>query len=156
MSRCARPNSSSLLLLAMIVVDVLANAQANEPLIQADVYNALYETYVQCDHNLDLSRSEFIADKLERSQGGGIMMELLRKLITHNVQLAKQSMADKMKERELLVGEILRGSPNESSDELVDPAEAPTDRHEEIRQIDDFLKTERQNIKIHECVLNVL
>ena len=130
-------------------------AQGNEPLIQADVYNALYEAYVQCDDNLDQSRSEFITDKLERGRGNGISIEVLRKLLTHNVQIANQSIADTMKERELYVSEIL-GAHKESFDQPVDPAEAPKDRHKEVRKIDDFLKAKRQYVEIHECVLRVL
>jgi len=148
-------NSPALSLLVLLLVDVPSIAQGNEPLIQADVYNALYEAYVQCDDNLDQSRSEFITDKLERGRGDGISIELLRKLLTHNVQIANQSIADKMKERELYVSEILRAH-KESSDQPVDPAEAPKDPHKEIRQIDDFLKTKRQYVEIHECVLRVL
>ena len=60
-----------------------------------------------------------------------------------------------MKERELYVSEILRAD-QESSDQPVDPADAPKDRHKEIRQIDDFLKAKRQYVEIHECVLIVL
>ena len=72
-----------------------------------------------------------------------VSMEILRKLLTHNIQIANQSITDKMKERELYVSEILRAD-KESSDQAVDPADAPEDRHKEIRQIDDFLKAERQ------------
>lgn len=80
---------------------------------------------------------------------------MLRKLLTHNVQIAKQSIADKMNERELYVSEILRAH-KESFDQPVDPAEAPKDRHKEIRKIDDFLKAKRQYVEIYECVLTVL
>ena len=92
---------------------------------------------------------------LERGQGDGISIELLRKLLTHNVEIANQSIDHKMKERELYVSEILRAH-KEPSDQLVDPAEAPKDGHKEVRQIDDFLKSKRQYVEIHECVLNVL
>jgi len=130
-------------------------AQGNEPLIQADVYNTLYEAYVKCDDNLDQSRSEFITDKLERGRGNGISIELLRKLLTHNVQIANQSIADKMKERERYVSEILQG-PKESSDERVDPTEASKERHKKISQIDDFIKRKRPYVEVHECILAVL
>ena len=148
-------NSPALSLLVLLLVDVSSIAQGNEPLIQADVYDVLYEAFVQCDDNLDQSRSEFITDKLVRGRGDEISIELLRKLLTHNVQIANKSIADKTKERELYVKEILRAD-KESSDQPVDPAEAPKDRHEEIRQIDDFLKAKRQYVEIHECVLRVL
>ncbi len=148
-------NSPALSLLVLLLVDVPSIAQGNEPFIQADVYNALYEAFVLCDDNLDQSRSEFITDKLERGRGGEISIELLRKLLTHNIHIANQSITDKMKERELYVSEILRAH-KESSDQPVDSDEAPKDRHKEIGQIDDFLKAKRQYVEIHDCVLTVL
>jgi hypothetical protein len=155
MSRNAKINSPALSLLVLSLVAVPSNAQGNEPFIQADVYNALYEAYVQCDDNLDQSRSEFITDKLERGRGDKISIELLRKLLAHNLQVAEQSLADKIQERELYVSEILQ-PPKESSDERVDPAEASKERHKKIRQIDDFIKGKRQYVEVHECVLAVL
>ena len=154
MSQYAKTNSLALSLLVLLLVNVPSIAQGNEPLIQADVYNALYEAYVQCDDNLDQSRSEFITDKLERDGGTGMSIELLRKLLTHNVQIAIQSIADKKKERELYVSEIL-GAHEESVEQPVDSAEAPKDRHKEIRQIDDFLKANKRYVEVHECVLSV-
>jgi len=147
--------SPALSLLVLLLVDVPSIAQGNEPLIQADIYNALFEAFVQCDDNLDQSRSEFITDKLERDAGSGMSIELLRKLLTHNVQIAIQSIADKKKERELYVSEILRAH-KDSVEQPVDSAEAPKDRHKEIRQIDDFLKAKKRYVEVHECVLRVL
>ncbi len=155
MSRYAKPNSLALSLLVLLLVDVPLIAQGNEPLIQADVYDALYKTYVQCDDNLDQLRSEFITDKLERDGGNGMSIELLRKLLTHNVQIAIQSIADKKKEREIYDSEIL-GAHEESVEQPVDSAEAPKDHHKKIRQIDDFKKGKRQYVEVHECVLAVL
>ena len=80
---------------------------------------------------------------------------MLRKLLAHNVQTANQSIADKKKERELYVSEIL-GADKESVDQPVDSAEARKDGHKEIRQIDDFLKTKKVYVEVHECVLSVL
>ena len=77
MSRYAKPNSLTLSLLVLLLVDDPSIAQGNEPLIQADVYDALYKAYVQCDDNLDQSRSEFITDKLERDGGHGMSIEWL-------------------------------------------------------------------------------
>ena len=155
MNRNAKIDSPAISLLVLLLVAVPSNAQRNEPLIQADVYNALYEAYVQCDDNLDQSRSEFITDKLERDGGSGMSIELLRKLFTHNVQIANQSIADKIQERELYVSEMLR-APKVSSEESVEEAEASKERHEKIRQIDDFLKGKRQYVKVRECVLAAL
>ena len=155
MSRYAKTNTPALSLLILLLVDVPSIAQGNEPLIQADVYNALYEAYGQCDGDLDQSRSEFITEKLERDGGSGMSIELLRKLFAHNVQTAIQSIADRKKEREIYVSEIL-GADKESVDQPVDPAEAPKDRHKEIRQIDDFLKAKKIYVEVHECVLSVL
>ena len=155
MSRNAKINSPALSLLVLLLVAVPSNAQGNGPFIQADVYNALYEARVQCDDNLDQSRSEFITDMFERNRGNRISIELLRKLLAHNVQIAKQSIADKIQERELYVSEILQ-APKESSNERVDPAEASKERHKKIRQIDDFVKEKRQYVEVHECVLAVI
>jgi hypothetical protein len=155
MSRYAKTNSPALSLLVLLLVDVSSRAQGNEPLIQADVYDALYKAYVQCDDKFDQSRSEFITDKLERDGGNGMSIDLLRKVLTHNVQTANQSIADKTQERELYVEQILRAD-EEPSEQPVDSAEKPEDRHKEIRQIDDLLKEKRQYVEIHECVLGVL
>ena len=132
-----------------------SNAQRDEPFIQADIYNALYEGHVQCDENLDQSRSEFITDMFERNRGNRISMELLAKLLTHNIKVAKQSIADKAQERELYIAEVLR-APKGASDEPVDSPEASQGRHREIEQIDDFLREERRYVEIYECVLAVL
>ena len=155
MSRSAKINSPALWLLVLLLVAVPSNAQGNEPFIQADVYNELYEARVQCDDNLDQSRSEFITDMFERNRGNRVSIELLRQVLAHNVQVAKQSIADKMKERDLYVFEILQAR-KESSDERVDPAEASKERHKKIRQIDDFIKGKRHYVEVHECVLEVL
>jgi len=155
MSRNAKINSPVFSLLVVLVVAVPSNAPGNEPFIQADVYNALFEAHVQCDDNLDQSRSEFIIDMFERNRGNSISMELLRKLLTHRVKVAKQSIADKIQERELYVAEVLQ-APNESSDERIASAEVSKERHEKIRQIDDFIKRKRPYVEVHECVLAVL
>ena len=152
MSWNTKISSPALSLLVLLLVAVPSNTQGNEPFIQADVYNALYEARVQCDDNLDQSRSEFITDMYERNRGNRISMELLRKLLAHKVQVAKQSLADKIQERELYVSEILQ-APKESSDERVDPVEASKERHKKIRQIDDFIKRKRPYVEVHECVL---
>ncbi len=133
----------------------MSNSQENEPFVQADVYDALYEEQVQCDDDLDQSRSEFITDELERNAGNRLSMALLTKLLTHNVQTAKQSISDKTQERELYISEMLR-APKVSSEESAEEAKASKERHERIRQIDDFLKKERRYVEVHECVLAAL
>lgn len=82
-------------------------------------------------------------------------IELLRKLFTHNVQIANQSIGEQAQERELYVSEMLR-APKVSSEESVEEAKASKERHEKIRQIDVFLKREKRYVEIHECVLSVL
>jgi len=84
-----------------------------------------------------------------------ISMELLRKLLTHRVKIAEQSIAYKTRERELYAAEVQR-APKESSDERIASAEASKELHEKIRQIDDFIKGKRPYVEIHECVLAVL
>ena len=105
MSRNANINSPTLLLLLHFFVAVASSAEGSGPFIQADVYNALYEANVQCDDNLDQSRSEFITDEFERNSGNRVSMELLTRLLAYNVQTAKQSITDKTQERELYISE---------------------------------------------------
>ena len=155
MSRNAKIESPLLSLLFLSIVAIPSIGQGGEPFVQADVYNALYEAHFQCDDKLDQSRTEFITDSLERNRGNRIPIELLRKLVAYNVQIAKQSIADKIQEREHYVSEILRLS-KEFSDERIDPAEASGERHEKVRQIDKLLKGTRQYVEIHDCVLAVL
>jgi len=148
-------NSYALLLPVLILVGHPAIAQNNRAIAQADVYDVLYDAYVQCDDNLDQSRSEFITEKLERGRGEEISIELIGKLLAHNVQLASNAIADKMKERERYVNETL-ASNKESSDQPVDSAEATKDRHRTIRQIDDFIRQKTFYVKVNECVIEVL
>ena len=155
MRRNTKTNSYTLSLLALLLVAVTSNSQENEPFVQADVYDALYEAQVQCDDDLDRSRSEFITDELERNADNRVSMELLTKLLAYNVQAAKQSVSDKTQERELYVSEMLRAL-KVSSDESVEEAKASKERHEKIRQIDDFLKSERRYVEVRECVLAAL
>ena len=155
MIRKAKIISSEFSPLVLLLVAVTSNSQADEPFIQADVYNVLYEAQVHCDDNLGQSRSEFIVEMFERYRGNRVSIELLRKLMGHNVQVAQQLIADKTRERELYVSEIL-DEPKESSEEGVDSAAASKDRHEIIRQIDDFLTEKWEYVKVRECVLTVL
>jgi hypothetical protein len=140
---------------ALLLVAVAANAKENEPFNQADVYNALYEAYAQCDEDLDQSRSEFIADEIERNGANRLSMELLTTLLAYNVRSAKQSISDKTEERERYVAEMLR-APKMSVDESGEEADASRKRHEKIRQIDAFLKRERRYVAVRECVLETL
>jgi len=130
-------------------------AQGNEPLYQADVYDSLYEAYIQCDDNLDQSRSEFITDKLERGGGDLISIEELRKILMHNIKVANQSIAKNAKERELRVNDVLH-TDKDSPDQDVDPTNAIQEHREEIEQIDDDLKEQRLYVGIRLCVLGVL
>jgi len=148
-------NSPALSVLVLLFVAAPLNGQENKPFIQADVYNALYEARSHCDDSLDQSRSEFITEMFERYRGNSVSLELLKKLLTHNVQIENQSIADKIQERELYVSEILQ-APRESSDERADSVSASNERHKKIRQIDDFLKGKRQYVEVHECILAVL
>jgi hypothetical protein len=156
MIRNAKLNFPALsLLIVLFSTDGPSNSQENEPFIQADVYNTLFEAHVQCDDNLDQSRSEFITDMFERNRGNRVSMELVRQLLAHRMQVAKQFIADKTKERELYVSEILDREEEPSEDGL-DSAEASKLRHEKIRQIDDFLRPKRQYVEVHECVLQAI
>ena len=152
MSFNAKINSPALALLALLFVAALSISRGDEPFIQADVYNALYEAYVQCDDDLETSRSEFITDEFERNAGNKVSMELLTKALAYNMQSAKQSISDKAEERELHISEMLR-TPKVSSEQSVEEAKASKERHERIRQIDDSLKRERRYVEVRECVL---
>ena len=155
MSRNTKKTSHSSSLLALLLVAVTSDSQENEPFVQADVYDTLYEAQVQCDDSLDQSRSEFITEMFERYRRNSVSIELLRKLIRYNVQFAQRDIAEKTKERELYISELL-DVPEESSAEGVDPAEASNDRYGNIRRTDEFLKEERRYVEVHECVLTVL
>ncbi len=91
----------------------------------------------------------------ERYRSNNVSIELLRKLIRYNVQLAQHDIADKTRERELYIAELL-DVPEESSAEGVAPAEASNDRYGNIRRTDEFLKEKRRYVEVHECVLTVL
>ena len=155
MSRRVKISSPPLSQLVVLFIAVPSISQGDEPFIQADIYNTLYEAHVQCDNDLDLSRSEFITEMFERYRGNRVSMELLRKLIAHFVQVAKPPIADKTKERELYISQIL-DAPKESFQEDVEQDEACKERHKKIREIDDFLKGKRQYVEVQECVLKVL
>ena len=155
MSIHAKINSPALSLLGLLLAAVPSDSRGNEPFIQADVYNALYEAYVQCDDDLDLSRSEFITDEFERNAGNRLSMESLTRLLAYNVQTATQSISDKTREREFYISEMLR-APKVSSDQSVEEAKASKERHDKTRQIDDFLKRERRYVAVRQCVLAAL
>jgi hypothetical protein len=147
--------SRPLSLLGLLLAAAPSHSLADEPLNQADVYNTLYDAHVQCDEDLDQSRTEFITDELERNGANRLSMELLTTLLAYNLQSAMQSISDKTEERERYVAEMLR-APKMSVDESVEEAEASSDRHEKIRQIDAFLKRERRYVAVRECVLETL
>ena len=153
------PNTKSRSLASSLIALLLAaspsNSQVNEPFIQADVYDALYEAYAQCDDNLELSRSEFITSEFERNAGNRQSMELLTELLAYNVQTAKQSISDKTQERERYISEMLR-APKVSSEQNVEEAKASKELHEKVRQIDNFLKRKRRFVEVRECVLAAL
>ena len=155
MSRNAEISSYALTLLALLFVAVTSDSQENESFVQADVYDALYEAQVQCDDNLDQSRSEFITEMFERYRRNNVSMELLKKLIRYNVQLAERYIAEKTREREIYISELL-DVPEESSAEDVGPAAAPVDRYGNIRRADEFLREKWRYVEVHECILTVL
>jgi hypothetical protein len=146
----------AMLLFILVLANISSRAQEQEgePFIQADIYNALFEAYVQCDDGFDQTRSEFITEKLEQGSGE-ISIAALRKILNYNVQVASAAIAEKTSERELYVAEIL-GGKDKSTDQPVDPADEGEEPHKEIREIDDFLKEKTRYVEIHECVLEVL
>ena len=138
----------------LLLLGVWSNAQEDELFIQADVYNALYEAHVQCDNDFGQSRSEFITEKLEHDSGQ-ITIPSLKKILNYNVEVANQAIAQRMEERESYVSEII-GAQDGSMDQAEDLAEEDKVPHNEVREIDAFLKEQRQYVKVHECVLEVL
>ena len=137
-----------------LLVNVSSNAQNDERFVQADVYNALYEAYIQCDADFGQSRSEFITEKLELDSGQ-ITIVLLRKFLNYNIETANQAIAQKSAERESYVSEII-GAHGQSHGQQSDPAEDDKTPHKEIREIDAFLKEQRRYVEVHECVLEAL
>jgi hypothetical protein len=136
------------------VASLFSVALGDEPFIQADVYNALYEAYVQCDDDFGQSRSEFITEKLEYGSGQ-ITIASLKKILSSNIEIANQAIAQESAEREFYVAEIL-GGKNKSVDQPEDPAEEDKKPHKEVREIDAFLRERRRYVEIHECVLETL
>ena len=145
---------SAMSLLILLRVNIASNAEADESFIQADVYNALYEAYIQCDDDFGQSRSEFITEKLEHDSGQ-ITIASLKKILNYNVEVANQAIAQKLTERESYVSEII-GAHNESEDHPADLAEKDKESHKEVREIDTFLKEQRKYVEVHECVLEAL
>ena len=145
-------SAKSLLILPLVALS--SNAQQDEPFIQADVYYALFEAYVACDESFDQPRSEFITEKLEHDSGE-ISTASLKKILNYNVKTANQAVAQKSTEREFYVSEII-GAYNESKDQPGDLAEEDKEPHKEVREIDAFLKEQRQYVEVHECVLEAL
>ncbi len=141
-------------LLILLLVNISSNAQEDEPFIQADVYNALYEAYVQCDNNFDQTRSEFITEKLEHDSGQ-ITIASLKKILNYNVEAANQAIAKRSTEREFYVSEII-GAHNESNDQPGDLTEEDKEPHKEVREIDAFLKEQRRYVEVHECLHETL
>jgi len=141
-------------LLVFLLVNVPSNAQEDGLFVQADVYKALYEAYVRCDDDFGQSRSEFITEKLERDSGQ-ITIVSLKKILNYNVEVANQAIAEKSAEREIYVSEII-GEHNESDVQSRDLTDDDKEPHKEVREIDGFLKEQRQYVKVHECVLEAL
>lgn len=155
MSRDETVNSLASSLWLALLFSGTSNGQEEGLYIQADVYDTLYEAHVACDEELDQSRSEFITDMFQRNRDNPISMELLTKLLSHNVEVAKQSIAQKTQERVYYVDQVLAGQ-KESSGEPIYSSEMATDAHAKIEQIDGFLKRERRQVELDECVLSFL
>ena len=155
MSWNAMFNSYALSLLILLFVAAPLNGQEIKPFIQADVYNALYEARNHCDDNLDQSRSELITEMFERYRGNSVSLELLKKLLTHNVQIAKQAIADKIQTREHGMPES-QPPPNGSPDEDIDPAREKYEREKEVERIDEFVTAKERYVEVHECILATL
>jgi len=136
------------------VASFLSVTLGDEPFIQADVYNALYEAYVQCDGNFGQSRSAFITEKLEHGSGQ-ITIASLRKILSSNIEVANQAIAQKSAERDIYISEIL-ARKTKSVDQSEDPAEEGKNPHKEVREIDAFLKEQGRYVEVHECVLEAL
>lgn len=136
------------------VTNFLSAALGDEQIIQADVYNSLYEAYVECDEEFGQSRSEFITAKLELGSGQ-ITIASLKSILSSNIEDAKEAIFEKTAERELYVSEIIEGR-NKSADQQEELSEDNRSPHSEVREIDAFVKEQRRLVEIHECVLETL
>ena len=148
-------NSPAISLLILLFVVAPLNGQEYRPFIQADVYNALYEATNHCDDSLDQSRSEFITEIFERYRGNSVSLELLKKLLTHNVQIAKQAIADKIQAREAGMPES-QPPPNGSPDGGIDPTRENSKQEKEAEWIYEFVRAKEQYVEVHECILATL
>lgn len=126
-------------------------APADEQFIQADVYDALYQAYVECDSDFSQSRTEFISEKLEHD-AGQITIGSLDKILRYNIGVANKEIAEKSAERESLVAEII-GPRDPSEDRSEDRSDQDNETHQKVRDIDAFLKEQRQYVEVHECIL---
>ena len=131
-----------------------SSALGDDQLVQADVYDALYHAYVECDSDFRQSRSEFITEKLQHD-AGQISIADLEKILRYNIQVANQEIAEQSAERESLVAEII-GPQGQSESQTGDRSEHDKEIHQRFREIDDFLKKKRQYVDVHECVLEAL
>jgi len=137
-----------------LFLSVASNAQEDERFVQADVYNALYDAYIQCDADFGQSRSEFITEKLG-NDGGRITIASLRKILGYNVEMANLAIAQKSAERASYVSEIIEAD-SRSRSRPVDSDDGDKVPYKEVRKIDAFLREQRQYVKVHACVLAAL
>ena len=145
--------SRRVLLVVSAVSVIWSVALGDERFIQADVYDALYHAYVECDSDFRQSRSEFITEKLEHD-AGQITIASLNKILRYNIEVANKEIADKTAERESLVAEII--GPQYQSEGLAGyRSEQDKGTFQRVRDIDAFLKEKRQYVEVHVCILEV-
>jgi len=126
-----------------------------EPEFQADVYNELYEAHVKCDEELEQSRSEFIVEMFERNRGERISRELLRKLLVHNIEVAREELDKARKDRDRFISErmtdleTVQDSESKSNDRF-------RKRQEQLRLLDEKISARKRYVEVNLCVLSFL
>lgn len=150
----------SILVLGLCLTAQLAGAPTTEATqegsqLQADVYNELYEAHVECDEDLRQSRSEFIVEMFERNRGNRVSKELLRRLLLHNIKIARQDLNEWRKERERYVSERMKELEN-SSEKGVDSNDRFRERQEQLKSLDERIGFKQRYVEMSLCVLSVL
>lgn len=144
----------------LIVVPILlllskySSAQNDAQIVQADVYNALYEAYVECDPAFSQSRSEFIVEKL-KSAKGRFSIESLRAVLTHQLESAKEAVAEMSADREAYIAQSRRMDERTLS-QSVDQTDGANSFRKEAKKLDALLEIRREYVKVHECILGTL
>lgn len=144
-----------LCLTAQLASAATKDASQEEPQLQADVYNELYEAHLKCEKDFSQTRSEFIVEMFERNRGNRVSKELLTKLLLHNIRIARKELKKMRKERERYVSVRMNELENSSKREPYSN-DRFRKRQEQLKSLDDKIGTRQRYVEVSLCVLSVL